>query len=314
MSEESMQQIFLYDLIKDKNEFYLSDNDLAYYTCASTLYSILDNKEVWLRSTMCMNDYQKIRYTGEYIIKILQHNNNSMRNRFIKVLGKIIPENLKDLQDFFTYSLENIVGGLYLHTYIMCFTEHDDSIFPDGNLQMFNSYGRGNGACLIFDKNKLQELDLPIYKVHYSNEKIIDEKLIQLLNRLEEQAEELRGVDVNKIINYLQLFFISLITTTKHPGFSQENEWRLIINDKLLQYDENFKNVQNEKVKCVNDIPQIIKTLKLNGYEHLLKKIILEPRYTMAAEALAIIKMLKDSWNIDKPADIIRVSEIPVRR
>lgn len=313
MNEELLYEVFLPDLLKDKNEFYCSVNDLAYYTRASTLFSILDNKEVWLRSTMCMNDYQEIRYTGDYIIRNFQHN-NTIYNRFIRVLGEIIPVKITDLQDFFANKLESIVGGLYVHTYIMCFTEHDDEIFPDGNLQMFNSYGRGHGACLIFDKNKLKELDLPIYKVHYSNKRNIDEKIIQLLNRLEEKAEELRGIDVKMIINYLQLFFINLIATTKHPGFRQENEWRLIINDKLLRYDENFTNAKNEKVRCVNDIPQIIKTLKLDGYENLLKKIILEPRYTMTAEALAISKMLKASWNIDNPADIIRVSEIPIRR
>ena len=314
LDEKVLKEVFLYDLIKDKNEFYHSDNDLAYYTSASTLYSILDNKEVWLRSTMCMNDYQEIRYAASKLKEILRKNNKKIFNQFIEVLEQILSGKITGIRDILNDILTNIAGGLYLHTYIMCFTEHDDSIFPDGNLQMFNSYGRGNGACLIFDKNKLQELDLPIYKVHYSNEKIIENKLTQLLNRLDEKAKELRGTDVNEIINYLKLFFISLITTTKHPGFWQENEWRLIINDRLIQYDKNFKNVQNEKVKCVNDIPQIIKTLKLNGYEQLLKKIILEPRYTMAAEALAIIKMLKDSWNIDKPADIIRVSEIPVRR
>lgn len=314
MSEELIQQIFLYDCLKDKNEFYSSENDLAYYTSASTLFNILDNKEVWLRSTMCMNDYQEIRYAASKLKEILRKNNKKMFNQFIEVLEQIIPGKITEIRDILNDILTNIAGGLYLHTYIMCFTEHDDSIFPDGNLQMFNSYGRGNGACLIFDKNKLQELDLPIYKVHYSNERNIDEKLIQLLNRLKEQAEELRGVDVNKIINYLQLFFISLITTTKHPGFSQENEWRLIINDRLIQYDETFKNVQNEKVKCVNGVPQIIKTLKLEGYENLLKKIILEPRYTMAAEKLAISKILKHDWKVDNSMDIIRISEIPIRR
>ena len=314
LDEKLLEEVFLYDCLKDENKFYHSENNLAYYTSASTLFSILDNKEVWLRSTMCMNDYQEIRYATSNLMESLRKSDGMIFNKFIKVLGQIIPGKITEIKDVFNNILTNIAGGLYLHTYIMCFTEHDDRIFPDGNLQMFNSYGRGNGACLVFDKNKLKELDLPIYKVHYSSERNIDKKLKQLLNQLEEKAEELCGIDIKEIINYLQLFFINLITTTKHPGFFQENEWRLIINDKLLIYNENFKNRQNEKVKCVNGVPQIIKTLNICGHKDLLRKIILEPRYEMAAEILAISKILKQDWHIDNPADFIRASEIPIRR
>lgn len=314
MNEKLLKEVFLYDIVKDKDEFYLSDKDIAYYTSAGTLYSILKNKQLWLRSTMCMNDYQEIIYASNILMEFLRKNNGMMFNQFIKCLGQIIPQKISDIKDFLNNELANISNGLYLHTYIICFSEHNDKKFPDGNLQMFNSYGRGNGACLVFDRDKIRDLDLPIYKVNYYDQKIIEQKLNQLLDRLEDKVEVLCKLDSKDIINYIQLFLINIIATTKHPGFQQECEWRLVINDKLIIYDENFHNAIHEKIQCINDVPQIIKTLNICGHEDLLRKIILEPRYERTAEILAISKMLKQDWHIDNSADIIRASAIPIRK
>ena len=196
----------------------------------------------------------------------------------------------------------------------MCLTEHDEKEFPDGNLQMFNSYGRGNGVSIVFDRDKLKPVELPIYKIHYLTEDEIKNEVNELLVRLENMHTELRHISDNDILRYLKLFFIHLIVTTKHPGFKQEKEWRLVISKEIINYNDVFKNNLREEVECINGIPQIIQKLNLKSNENILRKIILEPRYEMSAEVLAINQFLKNNWHFEDNNEIIRVSNIPIRR
>lgn len=314
MNEEILSKVFVPNLITDRNGILLSENNLAYYTSAGTLYSLLKNKKLWLRSTMCMNDYQEIRYAANCVRRFMVENNLSMLNSFVKAISQIISLSENELRVNLEHILDDIVGGLYLHTYIMCFTEHDDKEFPDGNLQMFNSYGRCNGVCIIFDRDKLINLELPIYKVRYFGEEKIKRELNDLIDRIEDNSCDLHNIASEKLLNYLYLFFINIIVTTKHPGFKQEKEWRLVVNDRLLRYSDGFKNSLREEVECISGVPQIIKKIDIKGYGNVLRKIILEPRYDMTAEALAISKLLKDELHIEKPLEIVRISDIPIRR
>ena len=314
MDEEKLTKIFIPDISIDNNDLLNSNLNLAYYTSAGTLFSILKYKQLWLRSTMCMNDFQEIRYAYEYVKATLCDNDSNILNKYILVLAKIMNLPEQEVKTKFSELLNNIFGGLYLHTYIMCFSEHDEANFPDGNLQMFNSYGRGNGACVIFDKERLQDLQLPIFKVHYLVKEKIRDRIEKLLERLAENSQALCTVEHNDLLNYLKLFFIHLIVTTKHTGFSQEREWRLVVNTKLLNYNVVFKNAIAEEVECINMVPQIIKKLKITGYENILHKIILEPRYDLVAEVLAVKKLLEETWHINDLNKIVRVSEIPIRR
>lgn len=167
---------------------------------------------------------------------------------------------------------------------------------------------------MIFDKERLQDLQLPIFKVHYLVKEKIRDRIEKLLERLAENSQALCTVEHNDLLNYLKLFFIHLIVTTKHMGFSQEREWRLVVNTKLLNYNVVFKNAIAEEVECINMVPQIIKKLKITGYENVLHKIILEPRYDLVAEVLAVKKLLEETWHINDLNKIVRVSEIPIRR
>lgn len=314
MNEEKLSEIFIPNINKDNNDLLNSNLNLAYYTSAETLFSILKYKQLWLRSTMCMNDFQEIRYAYEGLNEFLQENNAVMFNRFVITLAEMMSLSEQEARRMFKALLQNVYGGLYLYTYIICFSEHNEVKFPDGNLQMFNSYGRGNGACIIFDKENIMQLYLPIYKVRYLKKEKIKDIIEDLLARLEENSKTLCSVEHNDLLNYLKLFFIHLIVTTKHPGFSQEQEWRLVVNTKLLNYNVAFKNSLDEKVECINGVPQIIKKLSITGYESVLHKIILEPRYELAAEVLAINKLLGENWHFDKLQSIVWSSDIPIRR
>lgn len=314
MGEEFMLQAFLPDIIKDGNKLFLNNQNLAYYTNGDVLYSILKYKELWLRSTACMNDYREIRYASEYVRNLLLDNDSRMFKSVVNALKLITKFPEEYLREELVNMLDKISVGLYLHTYIMCLTEHDEKEFPDGNLQMFNSYGRGNGVCIVFDRDKLKLFDLPIYKIHYLTEDEITNKVNELLVRLENKNIELRSISDNDILKYLKLFFIHLIVTTKHPGFKQEKEWRLIINQKFFDCNKIFGNNLREDVECINGIPQIIQKLNLGNNENILRKIILEPRYEMSAEVLAINQFLKNNWHFEDTKEIIRVSDIPIRR
>ena len=108
-------------------------------------------------------------------------------------------------------------------TYVFCLTEHDPNDDDDGLLSMWRGYGQhGNGAALVFDPSKLTLVPsspLIFGKVSY----VTDEKRTEQVDELALPDDKLH------LAAYVAFSLIkSHALMTKHAGFSEENEWRVI--------------------------------------------------------------------------------------
>jgi Protein of unknown function (DUF2971) len=117
------------------------------------------------------------------------------------------------------------------NTYVLCLSEHKPGDV-DGILSMWRSYAsQGHGVALVFNTRNVThppQAPLKIAKVIYGSQK---ERLQILEQGLQQWAEITRGVQDDRlyIAAYGAFLFIkSFALMTKHNGFAEEAEWRLI--------------------------------------------------------------------------------------
>lgn len=290
--------------------------DFAYYTSVETIFNIIKYKKLWLRNIRCMNDYREIIQGRELIISILNENNDYRLKRLLNLLSSIHnSEEAKWKQIIEDILVGNSFGGVWLHTYIICFTEHNNATEYNGNQSMFDAYGRGNGGCLVLDSSKLMNLNLPLSKVLYVDEKNkykLAEQVDRLIESIANHINELKKCDNNIIEEIFRQVLIFAICSIKHTGFERENEWRLIINKKIFTYDMSANVFLPQSEESIGGIPQIIQQVDLKELKYIIKDVIIEQKFEAHEEVLALNSLLK-KWDADNALNV-RISDIPIRR
>lgn len=290
--------------------------DFAYYTSVDTIFNILKYKKLWLRNIRCMNDYREIIQGRELIISILKENNDFRLKKLLNILSSIHnSQEMKWKQIIEDILVGNSFEGVWLHTYIICFTEHDNITEYNGNQSMFDAYGRGNGGCLVLDSGELMKLNLPLSKVFYVDEKNkykLTEQVDRLIESIANHICELQKYDDNIIEDIFRQVLTFAICSIKHTGFERENKWRLIINKRIFNYGLASNNFLPQSEESIGGIPQIIQQIDIQKFKRLIKDIIIEQRFEAHEEVLALDSLLT-KWDSDNTLNV-SISDIPIRR
>jgi hypothetical protein len=127
----------------------------------------------------------------------------------------------------------------------------------------------------------------------------------------------IRNLSQDRLVDYLFNAFRFAILCTKHPGFAEEREWRIIHNPTLDQNDR-VKKV----VEVIGGVPQPVMKVKLKDYEEegfvgaeipaLLDRIIIGPTLYPDALREAFEHELTIAGVEDAHKKVI-VSDIPLR-
>lgn len=200
---------------------------LAHYTSISTLESIVANDELWFSNPLFMNDLQELRFgINEGVNAFARH--EGIRS----ACGD--DERYRVLADSFNHYFDEFGNRHALDTYVFCLSEHNGAD-SDGLLSMWRGYGgNGNGAAIVFDTAKLEHkpglVPLIISKVSYHSEDVrrewIEIKLDEFSRLLAKQ-----GIATDKL--YLAAYYLferikMFALFTKHHGFHEEKEWRVV--------------------------------------------------------------------------------------
>jgi hypothetical protein len=190
---------------------------------------------------------------------------------------------------------------------------------------MWRGYGQhGNGVALVFDTAKLTIVPtspLMIAKVTYGSDDDRSRQLQEILRRWAELSERIALPDDK--LHLAAFYAFSLIKTfaltTKHKGFSEEAEWRVIYYPErdragalkpYLGYHIGERGVEPKLKYHVGHIANVSgEDLAL---ERLLYRIILGPSVSSPLAKRSVQRMLE---NIEKSAFIERLhtSGIPLR-
>jgi hypothetical protein len=271
---------------------------LAHYTSIKAIENILSTDEIWFSNPLFMNDLQEMRFGL---------NQGSRLFSDAELLKKAVGTDARAaiLQHAFSQYFQNFDGQDAFDTYVFCLSEHDRSNM-DGLLSMWRGYGQhGSGAALVFDTAKLTmvpESRLLIAKVSYGSDEDRSLQLRELLNRWARISEETALPD-DKLHLAAHCAFSAIkafALTTKHRGFSEEAEWRVMYYPErdragalkdFLGYYIGDRGVE-PKLKYPIDYIANVSAPDL-GLDRLLHKIILGPSISSPLAKRSVQRMLE---------------------
>lgn len=201
---------------------------LAHYTSIQVMESILKNSEVWFSNPLFMNDLQEMKFG-------LNEGTRFFSNiEPLKTAGGS-EARAEILQRAYFQYFNHFDMNEAFDTYIFCLSEHDPQD-NDGLLSMWRGYGQhGNGAAIVFDASKLTIVPtspLIFSKVAYLKD---DQRIAQVQSNLDAwvglTARSALPDDKLHLAAYAAFSLVkSLSLVTKHSGFSEEKEWRVVYN------------------------------------------------------------------------------------
>lgn len=218
----------LWDDIQQASTFPSQRPLLAHYTSISTLENIMSNDELWFSNPLYMNDMEELRFG------IFEGAHAFRQNEAIKLSCNNNQNRYELLLNEFENQLTRFSNEHAFDTYVFCLSEHDNVKDTDGLLSMWRGYGgNGNGAAIIFDTNQMSyvyDSPLIISKVTYASQndrrKWIDTKFSEFADLLRRNnvPDEKLSLPVHALFERIKIFSIF----TKHRGFSEEREWRVV--------------------------------------------------------------------------------------
>jgi hypothetical protein len=267
-----------------------------------------------------MNDIQEVRFGLDY-----------GRDAFVTAVTSKISSASADTVEHAKYLwLMNRFAGQFnaygdehfSHTYVACFCRHTKGD-RDGILSMWRGYGvNGTGAAIVINPEsiaRVQNSPLIVAPVHYVSDddrrKWIDDLLLRFLKLVEHpQIFAIHMLIAAEIL--LDRILIASIFS-KHPGFSEEKEWRIAYVrtrdyaktfDKYLSY-----NITERSIEPKLKLDFLDFGINLDEkFSEVIEKIILGPAVGERLHWVATKRLLQE-LGLQSPAEKVWVSTIPYR-
>ena len=319
LSDVALMQLFqsLYADLRPENAFHNKKPLLAHYTTIHVLEMMLKNNEIWFSNPLFMNDMEEVRF-GVSLGNTLVTNSEEIQKACKTA------ERAQLFKQHFSGYFDQFANQHVLDTYVFCLSEHDKND-DDGLLSMWRGYGaNGNGVAVVIDTAKLQSIEtspLIMAQVTYDTTEARKGWLDQLLSTFGTILCE-SNIPSDKLYLAAHALFerIKLFALfTKHRGFKEENEWRVVymperdVSKKLapmFHYSIGPRGVE-PKLK--------FKVLPINGLTaddlsltKITDRIILGPS-TSSPMATATVRRMLDVLNQSELKPRLRSSTIPFR-
>lgn len=310
------------DLWSDLSEvdlFPFSRPMLAHYTSVETLAKIMANDELWLSHPLLMNDDQEMKW-GLVEGQTQFRNHSGLRQACNCMSG-----GYDVLAQAFESKFDEFATTHAYDTYVACFCKHEPGD-TDGLLSMWRGYGaNGGGAAIVLDTGKLVAADgsplvlAPVtYESTVQRQNWVATKLDKLAISIQSEKpshDELRAI-AGAFVDRLKMFALF----TKHTGFSEEREWRLVY---MRDRDPKglYESMLSYTISPTGISPKFKLPLKRNMVEELLdlsitslvSSILIGPT---AGDALSVMSIKRMLCQTGKPELVGRVktSSTPFRK
>lgn len=319
MGNQKLAELFMPYAADRLAEIEKKATKFAYYTSAETALSVIKCKSVWMRSSLVMNDFDEIQH-GQACVK-MAWNGEVAGTRMKAALQRIEPNIWQEVCDLYNDS----DFDQRTDSYMVCVSEHGVGAVDEdkyGRLSMWRAYGGDTNVALVINNDVFQmesrALNAFASPVMYADVAKFEVEFLRVVENIERNIDLLKSLPPQTVVNMLfnALLFSGL--STKHPGFSEEREWRVLHSPRLhpserLQFD----------IEIVDGVPQKIYKLPLENIpdeglegiepKELISEVIIGPTSYPLPIFDAFVAGLEDA-GFDEPEKIIRVSGIPLRR
>ena len=207
-------------------------------------------------------------------------------------------------------------------TYLTCISEHDADEDRIGQLSMWRAYGGRAGVAVVLNggvflrpSHALKAYSSP---VAYLWEEEFVAAFAAIVDRIEKEIEFVRAQGKQLVLNSVFAMLRSAMMCTKHPGFREEREWRIIYSPR---FDKSQRIIPD--VVSINGVPQPVQKIPLKnvpeeglyGVEipELVERVIIGPTNFPLEIREATITLLKEKGVVDAKSKVV-VSTIPLRQ
>jgi hypothetical protein len=315
LTEEQLRilQIFHPYAVRKIGEIIKNGTRFIHYTTAEGAVGILDSKEVWMRKSSCMNDYMEVEHGFECLNAAYKKH----KEKFSAIFDAVFPGFSKKLEELFNGWLPQFRS----ESYITCISEHDEKENRTGRLSMWRAYGSAAGVGVVLNPAPfIQPSDaLKAYTspVAYLDGVAFEREYTNLLESFEANIAILQQMGEDAVRAYVFEVFRMAILCTKHPGFSEEREWRVIYTPTYQKSDRILSDVRS-----IRGIPQPIYRIPLKDIPEeglvgieiptLVNDIIIGPTQFPLAIRDAFVSKLSKAGVVDALKRIV-ISDIPLR-
>lgn len=296
----------------DRSEDIKSRNGrFVHYTSADSAIKIINNREVWLRSTSCMNDTKEVEHGIQCLVR-------AYKKAKVQYTLNNIHAGLSDrVENLFNHYQDTFRA----ETYIACFSEHDDDEDEIGRLSMWRGYGAEAGVAIVMKSNVFvtpsHALGAYTSPVSYMYDDQYHKYMEGMVDSINARIDTLKKFSIEDITNTVFESFRLAALCTKHPGFREEREWRVVFSPQLHD-----KGKIKRGVETVRGTPQIVYKLPLVNLPNdglfglepndLIDRIILSPSQFPGAMYDAFVEILEKN-GVDDAINKVIVSGIPMR-
>lgn len=267
---------------------------------------------------MCMNDFMEVQY-GLHRLYKAYHESEA---------GKRFKSFMDDLFDGFRTEIEKLFDSCTQHlrtdTYITCLSEHKAEEDTLGRLSMWRAYGGATGVALVMKTAPFEATEpsdvLKIYgsPVAYYDDKKFSAEFAEIVNNIDNESDFIKQRDRNEIKERILRMLAYGAVCTKHPGFEEELEWRII----HFPWWEKSVHLIKE-IEVIQGAPQTVFKIPLEDIPKeglfgitipaLIDRIIIGPNRDPLAMKLAFIDLL-DKAGAEQPGKKVFVSDVPLRQ
>ena len=232
----------------------------VHYTSAKSALEILQSQCMWMRNATCMNDYNEMRHGLHCLIEAFK---TPAGAAFNNALNACFPDLATELDNNFT----SIAPTLIEHTYITCLSEHADDEELFGRLSMWRAYGSATGVALVFNNGPFirptTALTTWTTPVSYIDGKGVQNQVQQIADLMEQERDLLRTLTRQDLLNAVFRTLIFAVVGSKHEGFKEEREWRLVHLPKI--FPSNADRLPLDQI-ALGGVPQPIFKLLMKDY------------------------------------------------
>lgn len=324
MSEEmfKMRDIFAPEEARRRNELLKNGRRLIHYTSAANAMSICRNNQVWMRNVRCMNDFMEVEHGFQLLQRSFTPPIDSETEKGLRAVAAAVNEIFPGLSEETIKLFEGWLPALRNKTYVTCLSEHDASENEFGRLSMWRSYSSNQvGVGLVINP-------LPLYNlsdtfgafsspVHYFGDAELRDVFFEVAKNMADNREFLVGQGREAIKGIFFLVLRSVAMCSKHPGFREEQEWRIMHTQGL-----DDQGALTLDVECINGVPQPVFKIPLKdqadgsltgiSIPQLVERVIIGPTQFPLAVYDALVMELEKAGMADAGSKVV-YSAIPLR-
>jgi hypothetical protein len=287
----------------------------VHYTTASVALSIIENRSVWMRKASLMNDFSETEHGLECLSYVYRREHGTKLKAVLRELNPALPSELEQLFDGWQPRFR-------ADTYMTCVSEHLTHEDGLGRLSMWRAYGGSTGVAVVLNNaaflspsDALRAYTSPVI---YAKPDEFEPYFAQLVGTISSSRELLLRLGSESVKGYLFDAFRYAALSTKHPGFREEREWRVIHSPSYEPSDRLERSIE-----VVRGTPQFVYKIPLADIPEedfygasppdLIDHIIIGPTDHPEPIREVLISLLQNA-GVGDAEDRVLISDIPLRQ